>query len=139
MSNLAVQFLDSCQSEAVKGFKRLLVQMERAGATQLVLSDGPDCDFILGVADTDGDDNTIDDTIEFINDFGERWDSMCPPDDDESYIDTDTRWEWLHTCWLVAGGRESGRIVVLFANGLGDMMDLNTGEEPEPTLGFPHL
>ena len=137
MSDLEIQFLDACQPEAIEAFRRLLVQMERAGATRLLLTDGPDCDFILGVADTNGDDDAIDHSMEFINDFGERWDAMCPPDDDDSYIDTDTRWAWLHTCWLAAGGRESGRIVVLFANGLGDMMDLNTGAEPDASLGFP--
>ena len=120
MSDLAVQFLGACQLEGIEASKRLLEQMEQAGATKLLLSDGPDTDFKLGVVDTDGDIDSIDDSIEFINDFGERWDAICPPDDDESeteIIDA-KRWNWLHTCWLAAGGRESGRIVVVFANGL---------------------
>ena len=139
MSVAAIQFLDTCQFEAVSAFRHLLAQMERAGATKLLLNDGPDCDFELGIADTDGDVDALDDEIEMISDFGDRWDAVCPPDDDEAEIDRTIRWTWLRRCWLAAGGSDSGRTVVLFANGLGDMMDLNTGEEPDGSLGFPDL
>jgi len=111
----------------------------RAGASKLLLNDGPDCDFELGIADTDGDVDSLGDEIEFIANFGDRWDAICPAGDDESEIDRTTRWAWLQRCWVAAGGGMSGRTVVLFANGLGDMMDLNTGEEPDASLGFPDL
>lgn len=138
MSATSTEFLEECRHEGVVAFQKLIHRMEQAGLTKLVLTDHPDYEFTLGIAKTNGTAGAIGFTFELITNFRERCSAFLQVDagDQACFVDTMTRWTWIRDCWLAAGGRDSGRTVVLFANGIGDAMDLNTGEEPDEAIGF---
>ncbi len=133
MSRSPSEFLDSCRSEGTAALERLIRKMTEAGCTKVVLTDHPDYGFVLGILNADVDVTALGDDVSLIANFYDRYRQFQGLDEDDSdlYIEDETSWAWIRECWLAAQGPESGKIVVLFKNGEGDMMDLNTGEDPD--------
>lgn len=137
MSSPMSQLLEECRPEGIAALERLLQAMAEAGCQRVMLTDHPDYGLQLGIAESDADLPVQ--HVELIPEFDDRYDELVDPDgddEDEGFYDTDARWAWIRECWIAAMGPESGRTVVLFANGLGDMMDLTTGRDPDDETGL---
>ncbi len=146
MCQVTRSFLELNRNEGTAAMRRLITKMKEAGVTKLLLTDHPTYNLELGIAGTDlGYDATGKDVFEcevrMIEDYRERFTEWLKShsSDEELWIDVDVKWPWIRDCWLAAGGKESGCVVVLLNNGMENMIDLNTGEEPVPELGFDEI
>lgn len=138
MRELTLRFLSQFDQAAVTAFQELIARMKSSGVTTALLTDHPSYECHLGICGTDRGDDALSCELLLAPNYPECLAVFVAEHQvaGESCDDDDARWEWIRQRWIDANGPESGLNVVLLDNGMGDMMDLNTGEGPDPSLPF---
>uniref|UniRef100_A0A0G4HUV2 Uncharacterized protein n=1 Tax=Chromera velia CCMP2878 TaxID=1169474 RepID=A0A0G4HUV2_9ALVE len=115
------QYLAKRRLTCIAEFKKLIAKMKERGIQEVLCTDHPSYDLAL----------TPCDHFPPLEEGQERLGRVTPGDRSfEGYCWDETTWPWFCDCWSSAGGPESGCRVLLFANGMGDMIDLTTREPP---------
>jgi hypothetical protein len=88
------------------------------GVAKVVLANHPSYDLSLGI-DADAE-------------KGDMLHRPSPGDGSfDGYIWASVARPFFISCWVAAGGPNSGMRAILFENGIGDEVDLGTGKPPE--------
>lgn len=112
--------LPKVEDSAVRGFRRLVATCHRSGITEVIVTDHPSYGLSLGVSAHNGPKRAKVDSVELAGG------TKC----DVDFVYADVTWPWFVKMWARAEGPASGVRCIVFANGLGDMLDLTTGEAP---------
>ncbi len=112
-----LQLLDESADFAVRQFNDLIADMRRDGVSEAVYNDHPGYGLSLGSASRP--------PLQLLPEGAQTRAGV------ENLWASET-WPWMHSMWVRAGGVDSGLRVVIFNNGIGNMMDLSTGEAPDP-------
>lgn len=122
---LGKKYMETRRATAVSVFRRFIADMKAVGATEAVLTNHPSYDLNCGVCAMNNPEGTEKPKLGAIG----NGTGNC------------ALWEtrpFFRSVWEQAGGVGSGVRVILFENGIGDMMDLSTGEEPpEGSMQLP--
>lgn len=123
-------FLTQNNARAETKLRWLVEQAKGIGATSVMLTDHPDYGLEMGICEHDGK-GTINGSLSLLDNYHD-WSLAQSDDDDDDYLLYGSQtWPWVRDRWLAIGGPESGVHVVIFANGVGDTYDLNTGAEAD--------
>ena len=147
MAKLTKTFLAKHSAHATQIFRQLIDDMTAKSVSKVLLTYHPSYQLKLGIAGTDKGRDVLETSMELVPNFDDEHDTFVadeniPRDDngdDDDWLDEEVVWEWIRESWLAADGRKSGRTAVLLDNGMADEVDLSTGEEPDPALGFDKL
>ena len=119
------EYMETRRATAVAVFKQFIADMKAVGATEAVLTNHPSYDLNCGVCAMNNPEGTQKPGLGEIG----NGTSNC------------SLWEtkpFFQSVWEQAGGVGSGVRVILFENGIGDLMDLSTGKEPpEGSMQLP--
>jgi hypothetical protein len=121
-----MQFLFSNNSFTENALRELIAMAKKIHATTITLTDHPGYHLSLGIAEHNGK-GTLPSNIDLVTGF-EAWSESTGRELDD-YWPEQFAWEWLRERWLAIQGPKSGLRVILFNNGIGDTMDLSTGED----------
>lgn len=142
MKNLTAQFLQSHLPQATDRFRALIDEMREKDVTKVLLTLHPGYGMHLGIAGTDRGFDILETEMDLVQDYNkacEQFEREHGCGDDEEWFDYCFAFDWVRDAWLAAEGASSGLHVVLLDNGMGDEVDLTTGEEPAPELGFEDI
>jgi len=136
MDELTNNFLNKYSQDGIDAFKYLIEDMTSAGLKIVVLTDNPQYDLEMGIASEDVTGKLKSADVAMVKNYSERYKEWVKENNvpETFYLDDAARWAWYRKCWQGAGGLNTNLMVIVFANGMGDMMDLSTGEEPDPEL-----
>jgi hypothetical protein len=141
MDKLTNSFLNKYTQDGIDAFKFLIEDMTSAGLKIIVLTDNPQYCLEMGIGSADETGKLKSTRVKMVKDYSARYKEWKNESDapEHFFFDDKTRWEWYRKCWKGAGGLNTNLMVIIFANGMGNMMDLSTGEEPDPDLEIENM
>lgn len=115
----AQEYCESRRQTCVQEFRRLIESMKQHGVGWAMMTNHPSYNLSLRVCKHDGN-------------AGVDIHSPSPgcPDGFDGYIWPGVSLPFFTECWAAAEGPNSGKRAFVFENGMGDVTDLCTGEEP---------
>jgi len=107
--------------------------------SKVLLTTHPGYGMRLGIAGTEQGHDVLATELHMVPGYDDEYERFSIANgltDDENWFDHNCVSDWIRTAWIAADGPSSGRHVVLLENGMDDEIDLTTGKEPDPVLGF---
>lgn len=139
MKNPTEIFLEFHLDHAASRFRTLINEMQAKSVSKVLLTFHPGYGMHLGIAGTDRGRGVLETDMQMVPGYDQayqRFEAKHGLSDNESWFDDVYAFDWIRDAWIAADGPASGLHAVLLDNGMDDEVDLTTGEEPDPDLGF---